>query len=90
MHLTFAIPASTPQRIKGWLKRRFQPINPLINLAKGRALDEPLMQMNGYDLNRLMLMIKSRGCGEVHLALTDHGGPVGATLCFRKPAHKPG
>jgi SAM-dependent methyltransferase len=85
LHLTFAISASSWQRITRWLRRRFQPFNVLINLAKGKAPGDPFMQMNGYDLNRVMLMIKSRGCCEIHLSLTDHGGHVGTTLFFRKP-----
>jgi SAM-dependent methyltransferase len=90
LHLTFAIPASPLQRLRGWLRRHFHPFNMVVNLAKGRPAGAPFMQMNGYDLNRIMLMLKSHGCQEIHLTLTDHGGPIGATLFFRKPEGRPG
>jgi SAM-dependent methyltransferase len=43
------------------------------NLAKGRPFQEPLMQMNQYNLNRLMRLLQEGGCHLIHLRFTETG-----------------
>ncbi len=46
---------------------------------------DPEMQMNAYELRKVIYAIQSRGCDEVHLQLTNHRGQLGAVCYFRKP-----
>ncbi|MDQ3000444.1 MAG: class I SAM-dependent methyltransferase [Fibrobacterota bacterium] len=85
VQVTFAIHTTRMKRAAGWLRRRFQPFNMLINLAKGKPFNAPFMQMNGYRLNDLLAAVQETGCEEVRLSLTSHQGHSGAVLMFRKP-----
>jgi hypothetical protein len=42
------------------------------------------MEMNAYDLNRLLWVLQENACHRVHLRFTDHGGPRGVVLYFKK------
>lgn len=59
----------------------------LVGLARGRftGLFEPEMQMNEYDLNKLLHFLQRGGVRDVFLDFTDHG-VYGAVLYFRKPS----
>jgi SAM-dependent methyltransferase len=57
----------------------------LMSALKGRGFFAPQMQMNTYDLNRLLVVAQRAGAGEVHLRLIDHWGVSSALLFFRKP-----
>lgn len=58
------------------------------NLLKGAPFQEPMMQMNAYDLSRLMRILQEKGCHLVHLRFTETGsfGHVfyGAIIFFQK------
>lgn len=41
---------------------------------------DPEMQMNSYNLNRLLFSAHQAGIVEVHCEITDHGGEIGAIL----------
>jgi hypothetical protein len=53
------------------------------NLLTGRPANEPIMQMNEYDMNEVLSRISAVADGDVHVELTDHG-VLGAILYFRK------
>ena len=44
---------------------------------------DPEMQMNAYDLNRLVFMLQSAGVSEIHAETEDHGGEWAVCLYFR-------
>jgi SAM-dependent methyltransferase len=54
----------------------------LRNLVHGRPLNTPFMQMNEYDLNRIMEKIRQQGVNTCHLEFTDHG--VGGVVVYFK------
>jgi trans-aconitate methyltransferase len=57
----------------------------LMSALKGRGFFAPQMQMNTYDLDRLLAVAQRAGAGEVHLRLMDNWGVSSALLFFRKP-----
>jgi cyclopropane fatty-acyl-phospholipid synthase-like methyltransferase len=57
----------------------------VINLFKERDFFGPQMQMNTYDLNRLLLIMQKMNICEFHAEYTNHGGVLGVVLFFRKP-----
>ena len=66
------------RRIHGW------PLGKQIgNFLRARPLAEPVMQMNEYDLNRIMSRIQPISAGKVHIEFTDHG-VLGVILYFKK------
>jgi len=47
--------------------------------------EDPQMQMNAYNLNKLYFLIYSMGIQNIYSEFTDHGGELGCTLYFKKP-----
>jgi SAM-dependent methyltransferase len=43
------------------------------NLLKGRPVAEPMMQMNQYDLNRILRILQELGCHRTHVRFTETG-----------------
>jgi|SRR5688572_1618591 len=58
----------------------------LFNLAKGRPFRYPHVEMNLYNLNRLILHLQEHGCHQVHLRFSEHGKQIGVILFFKKTA----
>jgi SAM-dependent methyltransferase len=58
------------------------------NALKGRAVREPMMQMNRYNLNRVFTILHEGGCHRVHVRFTEtrhYGEPYyGVILFFQK------
>jgi 2-polyprenyl-3-methyl-5-hydroxy-6-metoxy-1,4-benzoquinol methylase len=85
LHFTYARRASRLRRVVHRLRRVVPGVNALVNLVQRRALSEPLIPMNEYDLGDLFMRLSDHGCTHVHARLTDHGGHLGAMLLFRRP-----
>lgn len=84
VHVTIARP--TRWNVLAAAARRWLPLaTPALNLARGRRWNEPPMEMNPYDLHRLLRWLHERGMRECGIELTDHGGVLGAMLTFRAP-----
>lgn len=86
LHYTYARRASWLRRWGYRLRVAVPPIHSLLNVAAGRSFDDPLMQANCYDLNRLYSIIQASGCGELLVRFTDHQGLgyLGVAIICRK------
>jgi SAM-dependent methyltransferase len=84
LHFTYGRRASVLRRTVNRLRRHVPGVNALVNVAQRRPAFEPLIPMNSYDLSALLTMLGDRGCRDVHVRLTDHGGHLGAMLIFRR------
>lgn len=90
LHFTYAFGSGTSRARKALLQA--YAAAPVLwsvrNLAKGRPLREPMMQMNAYDLNRLFRILQESGCELVHPRFTEtntFGSPFyGVILFFQK------
>ncbi len=58
----------------------------LVNALRGKPLQEPHMQMNAYNLNRLVQSFQEAGIQEIHTRLEDHGGHWGVEMYVRRSA----
>ncbi|NET33188.1 MAG: class I SAM-dependent methyltransferase [Cyanothece sp. SIO1E1] len=56
----------------------------LLNLIKGRDFSAPYMQMNTYNLNRLLLILQKSNIQRFYTEFKDHGGELGVLLFFQK------
>ena len=70
---------------KSWLKKvqNWPLAKQAGNLLQKKAINEPVMQMNEYDLNRILAQLNAHGCKNVFVDFTDHG-VRGAVLYFEK------
>lgn len=48
-------------------------------------LGRPVMEMNSYDIAKIMNRIQMMGVPEFYTEFTDHGGELGVMLYFQKP-----
>lgn len=86
LHVHLHRHASPARKAIHRLRARFRPLDAAIALAQGERWNRPLIQMNEYDLNRLVVMLHDRGFGEIHLQTREAGPNVSAFLFVRRPA----
>ena len=84
LHMTYA-KAHWKWRAIGLVKKYVPLAHRLTNLRRGRPWSAPRMQMNDYDLNRVLGLLQRAGVHDVDVQFTDHGGFWGAALFFQKP-----
>ncbi|MDP9172625.1 MAG: class I SAM-dependent methyltransferase [Planctomycetota bacterium] len=77
LHLTYSRADSGPDLVRAESARM---------LGSGQRSAEPVMQMNGYDLNWLFHILQASGVRRMHTEFSDHGGPLGVMLMFCKGA----
>jgi 2-polyprenyl-3-methyl-5-hydroxy-6-metoxy-1,4-benzoquinol methylase len=85
VHFTLTARFTAFRKNLEWLRRRFDFVNRMVNLVRGRPFSTPFMQMNEYDSNRLLDILHKAGCREVTMELTEHHHYLGAILTFRLP-----
>jgi len=90
LHVTYSH-SSTTTLLRRCLKAAKQSLPlfaTMLNVLKGRPVREPVMQMNTYDVNRLLRILQESGCHEVHLRFTEtsvQGDPFyGLSFFFKK------
>ncbi|MGH7802843.1 MAG: class I SAM-dependent methyltransferase, partial [Candidatus Binatia bacterium] len=86
IHVTFANELRPRTRVFRWARRTLPFVHALWNWKDGKALDAPWMQMNRYDLNRLLRILQDRGCHRCFVRFTNHFGHRGVVLFFEKRA----
>jgi hypothetical protein len=62
----------------------------LANIIRGKHWDEPFIQMNSYDMNRVLIFLSKHGIKDVFLEVVDAGGFVSAFIFAQKPVHPMG
>jgi SAM-dependent methyltransferase len=83
----YYVPCSFFQRIYRLFMHKIPMGRAISNLLRGRRLGTPVMQMNAYNLNRLLLLLQEYGVGNIHLAFTEPSdGKRGVLLCFEMPS----
>jgi SAM-dependent methyltransferase len=58
--------------------------NAAANVLQGRPARAPLFPLYEYGFDRMLGILRGHGVGDLHVALLDHGGHLGAMLFFRK------
>jgi hypothetical protein len=73
-----------------WAQRYIPGVQIATNAARGRALLEPLVEMNEYDLPGLLRMLRCRGFGEVTVDVERQGRVHSVNLMAQRgvPAHQ--
>jgi SAM-dependent methyltransferase len=84
LHFIYASNVSGWRSLARKLRATFPFVNNLATLVKGPSFRYPCMEMNKYDVNRLLLHLQEQGCHRVHLRFYDHGLYKGIVLLFKK------
>jgi hypothetical protein len=73
-----------PTKFASYFRYRIPLINGFMNLLKGNSFDQPLMQMNSYDLNKVYTILQKSGIKGTYQELEEHGDFWGMTIYFQK------
>lgn len=84
LHFVIARNCSITQRVIHRIRIYLPPLHYAINFLRGMRWNEPLMQANCYDLNRVMSMIHREGFADAILKFTVIGDHVGVFAYCRK------
>jgi 2-polyprenyl-3-methyl-5-hydroxy-6-metoxy-1,4-benzoquinol methylase len=90
IHLPFMRNDSTIRKFVHFLRKNFKPLSIIANIIRGKRWDEPFIQMNSYDLNRILISLSQHGIKDVFLEVVDAGGFVSAFIFAKKPTHRMG
>ncbi len=84
LHFTYYRKASRVRKAVNYMRKTLPLFNNVVNVAQGRDFSYPMMQMNNYDLNSILLKLHENNCGHVYVRFTNHGGHLGIILFFQK------
>lgn len=82
LHFTYHRRATAARRLVHWTRKRVPLVNNAVNVVQGKPFSYPLMPMNEYDMNRILLRLQEAGCERSFVRFTDHGGHLGVVLYF--------
>jgi SAM-dependent methyltransferase len=86
LHFTYASLAPAWKRVYRGIRATVPLAHNFANLAQGRQFGYPLMQMNEYNVNKLLLTLQKHNCHRVHIRFSEHDGHLGVFLFFKKEA----
>lgn len=81
-HFTYSVPSS--KKLICMIKNKFPITHNISNLIMRRPFSTPRMQMNNYNLNKLLYLIQQHNINELYSEFTDHNGALGITVYFKK------
>lgn len=90
IHFPFARKDSLIRQSVYFLRKHFAPISMLANVLRGKRWNEPFMQMNCYDVDRILSSISEHGIRDVFMEIVDAGGFMSAFVFARKPTRAMG
>lgn len=85
LHISLKRRASFAQRVAYILRHHVPGGSALVNVATGRKINEPPMQMNEYPLTDLLDLIERAGCKRMVCIPEMHNGVLTTIIMARKP-----
>jgi SAM-dependent methyltransferase len=86
IHFTYAYHVPWWKRLLHRLRTTVPFAYRFVNLVKRRSFRYPDVEMNSYNINRLVLHLQEQGCHRVHLRFSAHKQYRGIVLFFKKEA----
>jgi SAM-dependent methyltransferase len=83
LHFTYSWDVPMYYKFARWIRESIPLANNLVNLAKRRQFNEPLMLMTMYDMNKILMIIQN-SCGDCNIQFTNHDNFLGAIIFFVK------
>jgi len=75
-------------KLLGWLRIRVPLVHNFANLFYGKSFSEPLMEKNCYDLNKVMHIVHTSGCGNVYAMFQGKGRLKSILLFIQNRPHE--
>ena len=80
IHFTYSNSTSAFKKLKYYLRSKYKFFSQVSNIMNGRPTNTPDMQMNNYNLSRVLRMVEEAGFKKFFVELTNHGGFRGVCL----------
>jgi len=87
LHFPFMREASRLRKVVNYVRVRFNPLNTLVNLVQGKLWNEQFIQMNSYDIKRILKLLSMHGITDVFIEIIDYDGYMQAYVFAQKPLH---
>lgn len=68
-----------------YFRFRYSLVHGLLNLVDKKKFNEPLMQMNEYDMSKVFELVHNAGVKQSFVQYTDHGSVLGVSIYLHKP-----
>jgi SAM-dependent methyltransferase len=87
LHVTYGLQGRNPadqtwfHALRNSMKNAYRAIRRFVT-HRGK------MQMNHYDMNAILYVLQNAGVSNFHAVMSNHGGPLGTILIFKKPLTK--
>jgi len=88
LHFTFRRPGSFFRRVARQIRGRIPVVHRIVGRIRGER-PMPYMQMNEYQLERILAIISRHGCREPRMVPTNHEGVQGAIVLIASPLRAP-
>lgn len=88
IELPFARPGGTIKRLARRLRSSSRLVHRIAQFVSGDQRRLPYMQMNVYDRERIVALLREAKCSEPRFVATNHGGVDGAILIAQKSAER--
>jgi SAM-dependent methyltransferase len=86
IHFTFRRPGSSMRRVARGIRARVPLVHRIVQRIRGER-PMPYMQMNEYDLDRVLAIMRRHGCADPRIIPTNHGGIEGAIVIAERRSH---
>jgi SAM-dependent methyltransferase len=87
IHFPFIRKDSIIRKSMHFFRRNFSFISVLANIVRRKRWNEPFIQMNNYDVGRILFLLSEHGIKDISLEVVDAGGFVSAFVFAKKPTH---
>ncbi|MBO0798366.1 MAG: methyltransferase domain-containing protein [Blastocatellia bacterium] len=84
LHFSYYSDISRISKFLYRLRRASKLFHLLMNIREGSGIDNPLMQINEYDINKLLLLLQEHDCHHSYLRFTAHREVLGVVLFFQR------
>jgi ubiquinone/menaquinone biosynthesis C-methylase UbiE len=82
--LVAQVPFHRPAKPLGWMRERVPGVNALVNLARRKPLDTPLIPATTYDVAEIGRIVREAGCSDPYLVFARHGDTDAVVLYTRR------
>lgn len=84
LHFALQWDASLLERVGYFLRHRVPLAHPVMNWLQHNRVSDPKMEMNLYDMNRILSAVNNAGVKSIYIELVRHGAHNGAVLYLSK------
>jgi SAM-dependent methyltransferase len=84
LQITYHTEATRIKKFLYHVRRSSKLFHTLLNIGEGKNVNDPMIQMNEYNMNNLLYIMQEAGCHHTYMRFTSHSEHLGVILFFQK------